>query len=134
MPAYGQTIRQRYSSRLLLNVAVVAWLSMVVMPCAVLAAGPVSAEAVVSEAVAPDCHGAQSESTSNASSSCCCDPLTVSSGEAPKTQRAELAAAITMDDPLLLTLALSAVIDRAQPPPPTDVGPPIYLVTQRFRI
>jgi len=134
MPALGQTIRQRHSSRLLLNVAVVAWLSMVVMPCAVLAAGPIAEEAVVPEVAAPDCHGAQSESTSNASSNCCCDPLTVSSGEAPKTQRAELSAAINMDDPLPLTLTLSVVIDRAKPPPPTRVGPPVYLVTQRFRI
>ena len=89
---------------------------------------------ILPEVAAPDCHGAQSESTPNESTSCCCDPLTVSSGEAPKTQRAELTAAITMDDPLPLALTLSVAIDRAQPPPPTRLGPPVYLVTQRLRI
>ena len=89
-----------------------------------------SAEATV----APDCHGAHVEVSAEKTSECCCDPLTITGGEGPKTQRADLVAAAPLNTPLTLTpLATSAPV-RAQPPPPIDLGPPVYLATQRFRI
>jgi hypothetical protein len=68
MPATDYTSNRRGRQRLLLNVAVVAWLSIMVMPCSVLAAGSVEAESPSVESVQPDCHGmhAESKTTANA--------------------------------------------------------------------
>lgn len=118
---------------LLLKVAVVAWLSIMVMPCTVLAAGPFDAEPAVAEALQPDCHGAHAE-TDSATPNCCCDPLSITGGEAPKTQRADLVAATPLARTLMLTLSIVTATDTAPPPPQADAGPPVYLATQRFRI
>ena len=118
---------------LLLKVAVVAWLGIMVMPCTVLAAGPIDAEPAVAEAPQPDCHGAHTEADS-ATPNCCCDPLSITGGEAPKTQRADLVAATPLAHTLMLTLSIVTATDSAHPPPQADAGPPVYLTTQRFRI
>ena len=125
------TLRTR--SGLLLKVAVVAWLSIMVMPCAVLAASPFETEPTVAEALQQDCHGTHADADS-VTPDCCCDPLSITGGEAPKTQRADLVAATPLAHTLKLSLSLVTASDNVHPPPMADAGPPVYLSTQRFRI
>jgi len=117
----------------MLNLAALAWLSIVIMPCAVFAASPAVLSTDSIEQVAVDCHGSRVE-TQPSADNCCCDPLAVTGGEAPKTQRVDLVA-ITAPSPSFTSIA-SAVIEVrwAHPPPANDDGPPVYLVTQRLRI
>jgi hypothetical protein len=134
MPATDYTSNRRGRQRLLLNVAVVAWLSIMVMPCSVLAAGSVEAESPSVESVQPDCHGMHAESKTTANAECCCDALTVTGGEGPKTPRAELVAAAALAVSLTPTPLAASAFERVHPPPLTSIGPPVYLATQRFRI
>lgn len=136
MSTTSQTISNRRGRlQLLLSVAVVAWLSMVVMPCAVLAAdGAINSESPLVEVTKPDCHGIEASSSPSETTSCCCDPLTISNGEAPKTQRADLVAAAPSIELVPLVAVSSVASARTYPPPMRTAGPPVYLVTQRFRI
>ena len=118
---------------LLLKVAVVTWLSIMVMPCTILAASPFDAEPTIAEASQQDCHGTHAD-VDSATPDCCCDPLSITGGEAPKTQRADLVVATPPAHTLMLTLSLVAASDNVHPPPLADAGPPVYLSTQRFRI
>lgn len=134
MPHSRDSIRLRARPGLLLNVALVAWFGIMVMPCSVLASDAISLEASADAAVSPDCHGVHAEAEANGTAECCCDPLTIAGGEGPKTQRAELVAAPPLAVPVALAPLAAVVLRRAHPPPPIDVGPPVYLATQRFRI
>lgn len=134
MPQSGHAMKLRARPGLLLNVALVAWLGIMVMPCSVLAMDPVGLEAAAEVTVAPDCHGTHIEPATDKTAECCCDPLTITGGEGPKTQRADLVAAAPLNAPLALTPLATLAPDRAQPPPPIDHSPPVYLATQRFRI
>ncbi len=119
---------------LLLNVALVAWLGVMVMPCAVLASDGVSADVAEAAAVAPDCHGIHVDAAPESTAECCCDPLTITGGEGPKTQRADLVAAAPLTTPQAVGPLVAVAFKRADPPPSIDVGPPVYVATQRFRI
>ena len=134
MPKTGHAMRLSARPGLLLNVALVAWLGIMVMPCSVLAMDSVGPEAAAEATIAPDCHGAHVDAAPEITAECCCDPLTITGGEGPKTQRADLVAAGPLTVPLALKPLTSVALDRAQPPPPIDHGPPVYLTTQRFRI
>jgi len=133
VPKPDHTKKLRTRPGLLMKVAVVAWLSIMVMPCTVLAAGPFGAEPAVVEASQPDCHGTHAEADS-ATPNCCCDPLSITGGEAPKSQRVDLVAATPLAHTLMLTLSIVTAIDNARPPSHADSGPPVYFSTQRFRI
>ena len=134
MPQTGHAMKLRARPGLLLNVAVVAWLSIMAMPCSVLASDSVSIEASAVAAVSPDCHGVHAESNVSSAVECCCDPLTITGGEGPKTQRADLVATAPLSLPMVLDPLTAPDLDRTHPPPPIDPGPPVYLATQRFRI
>lgn len=127
-------MRLRARPGLLLNIALVAWFGIMVMPCSVLASDAISLDTPAVEAVSPDCHGVHAETEANSTAECCCDPLTITGGEGPKTQRAELVAASPLAFPIALVPLTAVVLDRAHPPPSIDIGPPVYLTTQRFRI
>jgi len=133
VPRRDQTTKLRTRQGLLLKAAVVAWLSIMVMPCTVLAAGPFGAEPAVAEASQQNCHGTHADADS-ATPDCCCDPLSITGGEGPKTQRADLVAATPLPHTLMLTFSLATASDNVHPPPLADAGPPVYLSTQRFRI
>ena len=133
MPGTHHKLSHQARPGLLLNLAALAWLSIVIMPCAVFAASPAVFSTDSIEQVTVDCHGSRVE-TQPGADNCCCDPLAVTGGEAPKTQRVDLVA-ITAPSPSFTSIA-SAVIEVrwARPPPANDDGPPVYLVTQRLRI
>lgn len=118
---------------LLPKVAVVVWLSIMVMPCTILAASPFDAEPTIAEASQQDCHGTHADADS-ATPDCCCDPLSITGGEAPKSQRVDMVAATPLAHTLMLTMSLVTACNNAHPPPLADTGPPVYLSTQRFRI
>jgi hypothetical protein len=133
VPKPDHTTKLRTRTGLLLKVAVVAWLSIMVMPCTILAASPLDTEPTVAEASQQDCHGMHADADF-ATPDCCCDPLSITSGEAPKSQRVDLVAATPLAHAPMLTLSLVTTTDNAHPPPQVDAGPPVYLTTQRFRI
>ncbi len=133
MPGPDHTTSLRTHRGALLNVAILAWLSIMVMPCTVLAASPIDAELPVAEASQPDCHGTHAEADST-TPNCCCDPLSITGGEAPKSQRVDLVAATPLAHTLMLNLSIVTAIDNARPPSHVDSGPPVYFATQRFRI
>ena len=129
-PDYKTTRNKRPG--LLLNVTVIAWLSIMTMPCAALAAGlPAAAESPA--AVQVDCHGAH-EVVESTESECCCDPLAVTGGEALKSQRADLVTAILAGSPPMPTEAHLTSPERVHPPPQSGSRHPVYLTTQRLRI
>lgn len=134
MPQSGHAMTLRARPGLLLNVALVAWFGIMVMPCSVLASDAISLDASATATVSPDCHGVHAEVEANTTVECCCDALTITGGEGPKTQRAELVAAPPLAIPAAPVPLTAVVIDRAHPPPPMGFGPPVYLATQRFRI
>lgn len=127
------TTRLRTRPEMLLNVAILAWLSIMVMPCAALAASPIDAEVLVAESSQPICHGTHADAESTLPN-CCCDPLSITGGETPKIQRVDLVAVPPLTHSFVSTFELATVFFSAHPPPPTDPGPPVYLTTQRFRI
>ena len=133
MPGPNHTMMLRTRPGLLLKVAVVAWLSIMAMPCTVLAASPTYVDLPVAETSQPDCHGTHADAESTASN-CCCDLLSVTGGEAPKNQRVDLVAVSPLAHSLVPTFSFATVIFRAHPPPQADAEPPVYLTTQRFRI
>lgn len=118
---------------LLLNVAVVAWLGIMVMPCAVFAMGSPIEVTGATAVVQVDCHGAH-EVAEISDPECCCDPLAVTGGEAPKSQRVEVVAAVLAAPLLMLTVEHITSSERVHPPPQSDSRLPVYLTTQRFRI
>jgi len=130
----GHAIRLRARQGLLLNVALAAWLGIMLMPCSVLATETVAPEAGGAATLAPDCHGAHSEATTEKTLGCDCDLLSVTVGEGPKTQRADLTAAATPTAPLAPASLTAVSADRVQPPPSNHPSPPVYLATQRLRI
>lgn len=133
-PDTGHALRLRARSGLFLSVAIVVWLSIMIIPCTVLAAGDLGSEPPATEAAPPDCHGMHLEDHAASATDCCCDPLTVTGAETQKPQRAELVAASPLIDLLVVAPLVSVAPDRAHPRPPIDIGPPVYLATKRFRI
>lgn len=134
MPQTGHAMRLRARPGLLLNVALIAWLGIMVMPCSVLAMDPVEPEHAAAAHVVPDCHGVHASAAAEKSPDCCCDPLTITGGEGPKAQRADLVAAAPLSTPPAPAPLTAMLPDRAQPPPRIDHGPPVYFATRRFRI
>lgn len=130
----GHAMRLRARTGLLLNVALVAWLGIMVMPCSVLAMDSVDPEPAAATNVAPDCHGLHAAAAAEKSPECCCDPLTITGSESPKAQRADLVAAAPASIPPAPAPLTTVLPGRAQPPPRIDYGPRVYLATQRFRI
>lgn len=118
----------------MLNLAVVAWLSIMVMPCSVLAAGNIQADPPAAQSVQPDCHGLHAESKTRASAECCCDALAITGGEGLKTPRAESVAVVPLAVSLVPTPRAASAFKRIPPSPANSIGPPVYLATQRFRI
>lgn len=118
---------------LLLNVAVVAWLGILVMPCAVFPIGSPVEDTETSVALWVDCHGAH-EVAGTSDLDCCRDLLAITGGEAPKSQRVDVVAAVSAAPPPIPTVAHFTPIERGHPPPQADSHRPVYLTTQRFRI
>lgn len=104
-----------------------------VTPCTVFAAGAPSDESATEAAIQVDCHGVHDDAQ-QAEPECCCDPLAVTGGEAPKNQRVDLVAAALPAPSLMLAVAQMSSLERAHPPTRPATGLPVYLVTQRFRI
>lgn len=132
MPEPNHNMTRPTRPGLLLNVAIVVCLSIVIMPCTVFAAeSPATAEYPAT--VQPDCHGVHDVGDSVVLE-CCCDPLALTGGEAPKTQRVCLVA-IVPADPLPMPAAVHfASVEQAHPPPRSASRQPVYLRTQRLRI
>ena len=118
---------------LLLNVTVVAWLGIMIMPCTVFATGSPIEDTETSVAVQVDCHGAH-EVAEISEPECCCDLLAITGGEAPKSQRVDVVAAVLATPPPIPTVAHFIPNERIHPPPQADSHRPVYLTTQRFRI
>ena len=120
----------------LLNVVVLVWLSIAFAPCTLPAATPSDIEAVPAgqtQQKQPDCHGNHIEAQP-AAVDCCCDPLVVSGGEDPKTQRVDLLA-LTILPPILQPVVFTGPHGQwSRLPAVDDDGPPVYLATQRLRI
>ena len=129
MPGPNRTIKHTYRPGLLLQVAIVAWMGVVVTPCAVFAADAPTAAL----ATPVDCHGALAEGQVS-DAECCCDPLATTGGEAPKSQRVDLVAAPPPASSLIPVLASAHSSEHVHPPPQSDSHHPVYLSTQRLRI
>ena len=129
MPGPDHTAKRTYRPGLLLQVAVAAWMSIMVMPCAVLAADASS----LMEATPVDCHGAHVDGHS-ADAECCCDPLAITGGEAPKSQRVNFVVALLPVPSYLPVMALWHSVDQLHPPPQSETRTLVYLSTQRLRI
>ena len=133
MPGSGHNSSRKARPALLQNVAVVVWLSLAIVPCALQAATPSDTGAVLAGQTQPDCHGNHNE-VQPAAADCCCDPLAVPGGEGPKTQRADLLA-LTAPPPNFQPVVFTTRQEQwLRLFPVDDDGPPIYLATQRFRI
>ena len=133
MPGLDRNMTRKTRPGLLLNVAVVAWLSIMIMPCAVFAIGSPIDVTGPSAAVQVDCHGAH-EVAETSEPECCCDPLAITGGEAPKSQRADVVVAALAAVPPIFTVAHITSSERVHPPPQSDSHQPVYLATQRLRI
>lgn len=133
MLGLNRNMTRKTRSGLLLNVAVIAWLSMMVMPCAAIAIGSPIDVTGTSVAIQVDCHGAH-EVAGTSEPECCCDPLAITGGEAPKSQRVDVVVAVLADLPRMLTVAHITSSERVHPPPQSDSHQPVYLTTQRIRI
>lgn len=111
----------------------VAWLSIVVMPCVVVAASPSALAAASTQQIHVDCHGAHADVQSG-NADCSCVSIAVASKEGPKTQRVDFVAFTASP---LADIAIALVLPHVQwerPLPIDDDGPPVYLATQRLRI
>jgi len=133
MPRANLSMTRKTGPGLLLNVAVVAWLGIMVMPCTAFAAGLPIEVTETASVVQVDCHGAH-EVAEISDPECCCDLLAVTGGDAPKSQRVDVVAAVLAAPPLILTVEHITSNKRAHRPPQSDSRQPVYLTTQRFRI
>ena len=127
MPGSGHSRLCRSRPGVLLNVALVAWLSVAAMPCTIF----------VNDAdelsVQVDCHGVHDGAPAT-DPEWCCDPLAVTGGEGPKPQRADLIAALVSVPLLLPTVEPDGSTEWVRPTAHSDTGPPVYLATRRLRI
>ena len=130
MPRPNLSMTPKTGPGLLLNVAVVAWLGIMVMPCAVFAMGSPIEVTGATAVVEVECHGAH-EVAKISEPECCCDPLAI---EGPKSQRVDAVAAVLAAPPFMLTVEHITLSERVHPPPQSDSRQPVYLTTQRFRI
>ena len=133
MPGLDRNMTRNTRSGLLLNVAVVAWLGIMVMPCTGFAIGATIEITETSAGVQVDCHSAH-EAAEISEPECCCDLLAITGGEAPKTQRVDVVAVVLAAPPPMPTVAHITSSERVHPPPQSDSHQPVYLTTQRFRI
>ncbi len=134
MPVCGHKTTWKARSRLLLNVAFVAWLSTAITTCPVLSSGAIASEHPAAEIHQTDCHGVHLEDVANSATDCRCDAIAAAATKSKKTQRADWVAA-TPSIPLSVTLPFAPVVqNHAAPRAPFDTGPAVYLATQRFRI
>ena len=133
MPGPDRNTTLKTRPGLFLNVAVVAWLSIMVMPCTAFAIGSQIEATQTSPVAKVDCHGAHVVAESSGPE-CCCDPLAITGGEALKSQRVDVVAAVLTAPPLMLSLERITSGERVHPPPQSDSRRPVYLTTQRFRI
>ena len=135
MTRLDRNMTRNTRSGLLLNVAVVAWLGIMVMPCTVFAIGSPIEITETSAGVQVDCHSAHDHEAAEISEpECCCDLLAITGGEAPKSQRVDVVAAVLAAPPPIPTVAHITSSERVHPPPQSDSHQPVYLTTQRFRI
>ena len=133
MPGSGHNSSRKARPALLLNVAVVVWLSLAIVPCALQAATPSDTEAAQALQTQPDCHGNHIEAQSSVVD-CCCHAPAVSGGEVPKTQRVDFVA-LTAPEPSIQPVVFTTRQEQwLRLPPVDDDGPPLYLATQRLRI
>lgn len=133
MPGLDRNMTHKTRPGLLLNVAVVAWLSIMIMPCTVFAIGSPLDVTETSAVIQVDCHGAQ-EAAGTSESECCCDPLAITGGEAPKSQRVDVAAVVLVTLPPIPTVAYFILSERVHPARQTYSHQHVYVTTQRFRI
>lgn len=133
MSGLDRTMTRKTRPGLLHNIAVVAWLSIMIIPCTVFAIGSPIEATETSAAVLVDCHGAH-EVDKPSESECCCDPLAIAGSEAPKTQRVDVLAIVLATLPPMPTVAHFTSSERVHPPPQSDARQPVYLTTLRLRI
>ena len=133
MPGSGHNPSRKARPALLLNVAVLVWLSIALVPCTLLASTPTDIEAGPAGQTQPDCHGNHNDAQPTATD-CCCDSLAVSGGEGPKTQRVDLLALTAPPPNFQPVIITTGHVKWLRPLIEDDDGPPIYLATQRFRI
>lgn len=133
MPGPDRNLTGKTRPGLLLNVAVVAWLSIMVMPCAVFAIGSPIEVTEAPVAVQVDCHGTH-EVAGTSEPECCFDSLAITGGEVPKSQRVDVVAAVLAAPLPMPTVAHFTSSERIRPPPQSDAHQPVYLTTQRLRI
>ena len=133
MSGLDRNMTRKTRPGLLLNVAAVAWLSIMIIPCTVFAIGSPTGVAEISAVVQVDCHGAH-EADRPSESECGCDPLAIAGSEAPKTQRVDVFAIVLATLPPMPTVAHFTSSERVHPPPQSDARQPVYLTTLRLRI
>ncbi len=127
-------IKNRRISAAMLSVIVVAWLSVVAIPCAMTA---VSEAPVRVEASGPvldyDCPGVI-PLQSTVDSDCCCLLNATVDVDAPKLPKVDMLILVPANpvfiDPAIVNVLM---IDHGHPPA-NDPFPPVYLATQRLRI
>lgn len=126
------TIRHQRRSATVLSMMVLAWVGILVTPCATtFAAAALSPELVAAHH--GDCPNAHAQ-TPTSESDCCCDlsvPLTVEKPELPKPSvQPGLAAELDWRSRVLSSEGAS----RRQSIQRYGTSPPVYLATQRLRI
>ncbi len=129
-------IRRNRRSAILLSVAVFAWLSVLVTPCAMgfLSDTP-STETVTVIGAHAGCNNAKLTKPM-ADSNCCCNLTTVVSGDAPQLVKLVMLIALPLVlvfDLFIPTLSNAVSIDL-QRSSLHETSPPVYLATQRLRI
>ena len=116
-----------------LAVAAFAWLNIMVMPCTVFAAAATTEKDDLTANVQVECHGDHGIADST-ESECRCDPLSSTSGERFKSERAHIVVATVPSPAPVHAIAVVPSTDRARPPPGIESDLPVYLSTQRLRI
>lgn len=127
-------LRRLQNSALLSGPMLVAWLGLVLAPCAMaLSVEESASQNTVSMGVHADCPNAEAAQTMT-DSDCCCDLTAFTGTKAKEPVKTTSVLSLATDVSVDLRIQRRELSIAHQRPPPGEIALPVYLTTQRLRI